>query len=383
MRLKTTPEDFVVREATSLRIRRQPGPYRVYLLEKTGWNTADALMRIARAHRIPYRLFSYGGKKDRHAHTVQYVTVKDIRKDLSVTEKGYRFRALGWSTEPMTPGCILMNHFEVTLRELTAPEVERITGNLERVQQLGLPNYFDDQRFGSYDRERGFIAERMLQGNWEEALAIALTSPYPGEHKVARRRKRALRERWGDWASCRAIARTAFEQRSFDLLQQSPAAFREALATVHQEEAAMWVAAYQSYLWNEMVRRLLLLRGWGCTAVPGVAGEYLFATREAELEGWIIPLPGRRMRFEDPHSGDILVEILRERRLRPASLERELLPGLALHASPREVLLRPQGLHMEGPEPDERYPGHQKLRLRFTLPRGSYATMVVKALLHS
>lgn len=121
MRMKATPEDFVVREATALRIRKTPAPYRVYALEKTGWNTVDALVRIAREKRIPYDRFAYGGKKDRHAHTLQYVTVQ-APVDLSHTTKGYSFKWLGFSPEPMGPAMITANHFEVTVRELKPEE---------------------------------------------------------------------------------------------------------------------------------------------------------------------------------------------------------------------------------------------------------------------
>ena len=77
VRLKTTPEDFVVREAVDLHIRPKPARYRVYLLEKKGWNTADAISAIARERRLPLSRIRYGGKKDRHGHTWQYVTIDD------------------------------------------------------------------------------------------------------------------------------------------------------------------------------------------------------------------------------------------------------------------------------------------------------------------
>lgn len=381
MRLKSTPEDFLVREATDLRIRKQPAPYRVYLLEKTGWNTADALMRIAKAKRVPYARFAYGGKKDRHAHTFQYVTVAQVPHDLSLTEKGYSLKFLGFSTEPMAPGHILANHFELTVRELKPEEQKRLTAGRKRVLAQGIPNYFDDQRFGNLDRERGFLAEQMLLGRWETALDMALTSIYSEEHKEAKQRKRALREQWGDWAACRAIAQTALEQRAFDLLSQRPGAFRDALATVHKETAQLWISSYQSFLWNEVLRRLLTRRGWSGPEVPGAAGPYIFPTSAAALEDLVIPLPGRGMRFPDPETGIILEEILAERRLRPSSLEGELLPGLRFNASPRPARVAPDGLWMEGPSPDERYPGHEKVTLRFSLPRGSYATMVIKGLM--
>jgi tRNA pseudouridine13 synthase len=381
MRLKATPADFVVREATSLRIRKEPAPYRVYMLEKQDWNTTDALARIAKDRRISYDRIGYGGKKDRHAHTFQYVTVHQHPQDLSLTSKGYSLQMLGYSMEPMEPSKIVSNHFEVTVRELRPEEAGRLAAAVGRVKETGMPNYFDDQRFGNYDKERGFIAERMLQGKWEEALNMALTSIHPEEHKDAKQRKRELRQRWGDWAACRALAQTAFEQRSFDLLLAGgPGPFKAALATANRETALLWVSTYQSFLWNETLRRLLAEKGWSGASVPGAAGDYVFPTEAGRLGDLVIPLPGRGMRFPSPETGLIMEEILQERRLRPASLDGEVLPGLGFKASPREALVRPAGLWVDPPEPDELYPGFQKLLLRFSLPRGSYATMLVKAL---
>lgn len=381
MRLKSTPEDFMVREATDLRIRKQPGPYRVYMLEKTGWNTADALSTIAREKRVPLSKFAYGGKKDRYGHTFQYVTVQH-HGDLSFATPnypnttGYSFKAMGYSMEPMASGRILSNRFELVIREIRPDEAAQIKAGLERVRSEGFPNYFDDQRFGSYDPERGFTAEKMLQGKWEEALAIPLTYSYPTEKREAKERKQLLRERWGDWAACREVAKTAFEQRSFDLLMAKPGAFKEALATARREELEMWVSAYQSFLWNETLRNLM---GDG-PELPGTAGPYRFAPPNHRLKEMIIPLPGRSMRFPAAEAGVILEEILRQRRLRPSVLEQELLPGLIMKASPREAWVVPQSWHAEGFKPDERYPGTQKLELRFTLPKGCFATMMIKAL---
>jgi len=378
MRLKTTPDDFVVREAVDLRIRRKPAPYRVYMLEKQGWNTADAISAIARAKGLSPSRIRYGGKKDRYGHTFQYVTIEHPA-DLSLATPGYQLRAMGYSTEPMAPAKILANHFEVTVRELEPEQAKRMRVGADRVKVDGFPNYFDDQRFGSYDPERGLIAEQMLRGRWEEALAIALTAAYPGEKREAKERKQALRAAWGSWAECRALAKTAFEQRTFTLLQEHPDQFRQALATARREELEMWVSAYQSFLWNEVLRRLIG-ENPATVDIPGAAGPYRFGPAAPALRAMRIPLPGRGMRFPDPDVGLLLEEILRERRLRPGQLEGELLPGLPMKASPREAWVTLSSLQTEGPQPDERYGGHQKLTLRFTLPKGTYATMLIKAL---
>lgn len=381
MRLKATPEDFVVREAVDLRIRQKPARYRVYLLEKKGWNTADVVSAIARARGIPQSLICYGGKKDRHGHTFQYITIEHPA-DHSLATPAYRLKAVGYATEPMGPARILANHFEVTVRELNPEAAERLVTGAARVAAEGFPNYFDDQRFGSYDPERGFIVEHMLQGRWEAALAIALTHVYPGEKKAAKARKRQLREAWGDWPACRALARTAFEQRCFDLLSRHPDRFREALATARREEVEMWLSAYQSFLWNDVLARLVARSAAGqaeTALVAGTANVYRFGPPSPSLREMVIPLPGKGMRFPAPEAGLVLEEVLRERRLRPAQLQSELLPGYMMKGSPREAWVTPRALHTEGPLPDDRYPGHLRLLLRFTLPRGAYATMLLKA----
>ncbi|WP_273378270.1 tRNA pseudouridine(13) synthase TruD [Symbiobacterium thermophilum] len=384
MRLKTTPEDFVVREAVDLHIRQKPARYRVYLLEKKGWNTADAVAAIARARRLPPGRIQYGGKKDRHAHTFQYVTI-DHPADHSLSTPHYRLKAVGYATEPMAPGRVLANHFEVTVRELRPEEAARLVDGVRRVAAAGFPNYFDDQRFGSFDPRRGFIAEQMAQGRWEQALQIALTHVYPGEKSRAKARKRRLLEAWGDWATCLDLAETAFERRCFALLAEQPGGFRAALATARREEQEMWLSAWQAFLWNEVLRRLVAAAAGGDeppAEAAGVAGPYRFARPTPELQQMVIPLPGRGMRFSDPRAGLILEDVLRERRLRPAQLEAELLPGLWLRSSPREAWVMPRSVRVDPPQPDERYPGFERVSLRFTLPRGAYATMLIKAAAH-
>jgi tRNA pseudouridine13 synthase len=379
LRLKRDPQDFVVREATSLRIRREPGPYQVYLLEKEGWNTVDALMRIAKASGLPYKAFSYGGKKDRHAVTAQYITVEGSRRDLSTQQKGYKLTRLGYANEPMAPSQILHNSFQLTVRELTEAEATQMVARAKTLKAI--PNWFDDQRFGNMDRERGFVVEKLLQGRAAEALNLALTTVWSEESREAKERKRQMREAWGDWPTLQGLAETAFERRCFDLMLADPNNAKKALATSHPEQIGLWISTYQSFLWNEVLRRWLIRRGWVGAVAPGVAGEllYLDPTVAVDLRT-IIPMPGQGMRFPVPETGLILEEILRERRLRPAALEGEVLPGHAIRSFPREAFIRPEGLHVGAPEPDEHYPGKQKLTLRFILPRGAYATNLIKAL---
>src|SRR5262245_38835117 len=74
MKLKQRPEDFQVEEVTDV-LPTAHGNFAFYRLEKSGWSTPDAFQAIRRRWKIDLRRLSYGGLKDRHAHTVQYFTI--------------------------------------------------------------------------------------------------------------------------------------------------------------------------------------------------------------------------------------------------------------------------------------------------------------------
>jgi len=52
-----------------------------------------------------------------------------------------------------------------------------------------------------------------------------------------------------------------------------------------------------------------------------------------------------------------------------------------MYRGKRALLLFPQDIALSADKPDELFPGQRRLTLSFVLPRGSYATLLVKALL--
>src|SRR5262245_62744793 len=74
MKLKQRPEDFRVEEITAA-VAGETGDFSFYRLDKTGWTTPDALAAVRRRWRLDFRRVSYGGLKDRHAVTSQFLTI--------------------------------------------------------------------------------------------------------------------------------------------------------------------------------------------------------------------------------------------------------------------------------------------------------------------
>src|SRR5947209_10027915 len=147
MKLKQQPEDFQVEELTDVTPTGQ-GSFAFYRLEKRGWSTPDALAAVRRRWKLQPNRLSYGGLKDRHAQTVQYFSVfRGPQRNLE--HHGVTVTYLGMVAEPYTSKDIRANRFRLTLRAVGPDQVAGMRQELEQVRTDGVPNYFDDQRFGS------------------------------------------------------------------------------------------------------------------------------------------------------------------------------------------------------------------------------------------
>ena len=91
-----------------------------------------------------------------------------------------------------------------------------------------------------------------------------------------------------------------------------------------------------------------------------------------------LPLPTARTRLDplDPRSA-LLETVLAEEGLRPEQLKLKGSRKMFFSRGERAALCLPTGLTTQA-EPDELHPGRSKLLLAFELPRGCYATLIVK-----
>ena len=147
MKLKQQPDDFQVVELTEVKPGGD-GPFAFYRLEKSNWTTPDAVATIRRRWKLELRRISYAGLKDRHAHTIQYLTILH-GPCRNLKQNSIRVQYLGQLTQPYTSRELEGNQFRIVLRDLSANQLTNAITALEEVRQHGVPNYFDDQRFGS------------------------------------------------------------------------------------------------------------------------------------------------------------------------------------------------------------------------------------------
>jgi tRNA pseudouridine13 synthase len=332
---------------------------------------------------LPPGRFSYGGKKDRRALTSQFIAIRNAR-DFSFEGENFSLEDRGFMDRPMGPDLILANAFRITIRDLE--DIAALGVNFEEVKRTGFPNFFDDQRFRSYDPERGFFAEKILRRHWNGALKVFLTSSTPEDSQAERERKAALFKNWKDWPLLLELAGGPLERRVFGFLNGRPNGSDRALHRIPAEEVSMQYAAFQSHLWNELLRRLIKQKVRDLEQVPGREGGYLFwrtldDSNLAYLGGLEIPTAAARMKFCDDLTRRLFEDILSEKGLTPGSFRTKALRKVSFRSFSRRSLIIPADLKTIAAGDDELHPGKKKWTLSFTLPRGSYGTMLVKRLM--
>ncbi len=386
MKLKQQPEDFAVEELTDVTPGEQ-GAFAFYRLAKRGWTTPDALAAIRRRWHIDAHRLAYGGLKDRHADTAQYLTIfHGPRRNLIHHDIWLDY--LGQVPAPYSSRDIRANRFRITLRDLPAGQADAALGAVKAVRRDGVPNYFDEQRFGSVGSGRDFVAKQMVRGEWEEALRLALAAPYEFDRAEQKREKEILRTCWGRWAECKERLPRGHARSLVDYLVHHPDDFRGAVARLRPELQGLYLSAFQSDLWNRILAACLTrsVPAEQLRAVRLKLGELPVPVRlddvqRAALVSLAIPLPAARWPF-DPAApwAEAARSVLAEEGLAWEDLKLKGLRKPFFTRGERVALVVPQDLTAEA-GPDDRHPGRTLLRLAFELPRGSYATMVVKRVL--
>ena len=163
-----------------------------------------------------------------------------------------------------------------------------------------------------------------------------------------------------------------------------PGAFGFAFERLDQNLRILYVSAYQSWLWNRtlaaIVRKLP-----DTYEVEYAAGKHVFYRtidpkshdRLAELA---IPLITPSEKFEG-EIAEITSAILQEEKVEQRQFRLKKLAKTFFGKGRRDALMAPGGLAASTAD-DELNRGRRKMTLSFELPKGSYATVLLKRLFH-
>jgi tRNA pseudouridine13 synthase len=163
-RIKAVPEDFEVEEVPAYEPSGS-GDFLYLWVEKRDMGAEYFARQVARRLGIPPGEVGTAGLKDRRAVTRQMVSVPASCADRvgALDGEGIRVLSVNRHGNKLKPGHLHGNRFRILVRDADPASPERLGPILSRLRDEGLPNYYGPQRFGR-DGETVRLGLAMLSG---------------------------------------------------------------------------------------------------------------------------------------------------------------------------------------------------------------------------
>ena len=150
-----TPRDFVVQEIPLYEASGE-GEHLMICVRKKGLSTNELLKILSSELSIPIKEIGYAGLKDKNALTTQYLSLpKRAQSSLlkvaeNLQEKNIKILSLASHNNKIRIGHLKGNKFFIRLKKIAKSDTAKIFQVLEKIKTYGMPNYFGYQRFGKF-----------------------------------------------------------------------------------------------------------------------------------------------------------------------------------------------------------------------------------------
>lgn len=380
--IKESAEDFLVEEIP-LYLPCGEGEHTYALIEKRGITTLEAIRRLARALKVPEREIGYAGMKDSRGVTRQTVSLPRVAPEevRALELPGIAVLAAQRHRNKLRLGHLAGNRFRIRVRGVVPEPLPRAEAILAVLARRGVPNRFGEQRYGVQGNSH-LIGRAMLAGDWRGAVDLLIGDPAKVEGEGWRGAIEAYLRGEIEESIRLFPGHCRTEREVLQRLAKRPDDFERGFQAVHPRLKKLYLSACQSHLFDRVVAERIdsldtVMAGdlaWkhengACFLVEDAAAEAPRAARfEISPTG---PIFGCRMTPAGGEVGEREGALLAAAGLTPASFD---LPG---------------GLRMEGERRPLRVPvgepraeaDAEGLVLEFSLPKGSYATAVLREIM--
>lgn len=425
-RLRTRPEHFRVQELEQfsfepISVDSSAYPYLVLRITLRNWETGAFASQLADGIEGSRERIDWAGTKDRRAVSTQLFTVRDAEPGDIPDISGADIEVVGRAGRQLQFGDLVGNAFTIVIADPERPEhVDEIAAELadfaggrpgSRARKLeeidptdsrtvGVPNFFGQQRFGSHRPVTHEVGFRILDGDWKSAVLAYVGNPAPAEPE-ATRLARAHVENTENWAAAleKFPDHLSYERAMLHRLVESDetasADFRAALQAVPQHLQRLFIHAAQSLLFNRILSERLerglpfdrpVTGDLVCFSDPDVSVDMRIPDPDRiqqvtpdRLSTMIThcergrafvtaPLVGTESAFASEEPGAIEQEVLSNVGIEPSDFE---LPAPFGSTGTRRSVFVGTDVQVE----------QSPLSLAFSLPKGSYATVLLREFL--
>tara|TARA_B100001029_G_scaffold39201_1_gene30330 strand:- start:222 stop:1619 length:1398 start_codon:yes stop_codon:yes gene_type:complete len=430
--LKSRFEDFRVEEVGRTPALEGKGRFTVVKVTLTNWETNRFVGKLARKLGISKNRIWFSGTKDKRAITTQLLVIDAPQKKVaSIEMPDVEIEVLGRSHQKLGFGDHNSNRFTITVRgcadsdgtPLEAKDaIARVNAIFENMElRLGagkFPNWIGPQRFGATRPVTPVVGRSVIADDWKGAVDSYLGMPGIYQQPEVEEFRQIWRES-GDVEKCLEVIpkHLGFERDMLQHLSKRPEDWIGAFRKLPNNLQLMMVHSLQSEAFNRIIASRLQA---GLTLSEPIEGDVVGLVQDSgkidmaklvEVDSDILPritrnckrgrlavtaaLPGGESTYSNSQPGDIEKQVLTDMDLMSEDWQVAGIPRLTSKGSRRALTVSFSefsveeageigadwlgGRFSDGPRDGEVWhPDGCSLRLRFSLPSGTYATILMR-----
>ncbi|XP_076336847.1 pseudouridine synthase 7 [Tachypleus tridentatus] len=403
------------------------GDYTNFVLYKENRDTMDAINNVAAMLKMKTSAFSYAGTKDKRGKTSQQVSVYRVSGErllnLNGRLRGITIGNIQYKQKPIKLGDLSGNNFVIIIRNITGSDTE-VEQAVESLHSKGFVNYYGMQRFGTTTVPTQDIGRALVQGDYKGAIELILKPRGVEDANLA-----ACRKLWWETRDASKALRQLQRKSTIEghllqgLVAHGPNDLVNALNFIPRNTRLMYIHSYQSFIWNKVVTQRIKQFGLvpivGDLVLPGNDPEKDICkddvskcspsvvteadlSRGVSIYDIVLPLPGYNVVYPQNEVIEWYKELLEKDNLTLTSFQSRV-KSYSLGGSYRHLLVRPQLMSwtmlryddikeplvlsdldvVQGVQlPSVLTSGELRaLKLEFSLPSSSYATMAIREVL--
>lgn len=251
--------------------------YPLYILEKSNIDSNHAISQIEKRFGIALKVI---GLKDAKAKTKQYATTEQLKNTPRVIRTDQILLTLsGFTRKPLLKASLLGNEFTIIINDNQHSDVSTFEPEIKNIA-----NFYGLQRFGSERAVTHLVGKEIIRRNFKNAVELLLCYTSEYDSKMSRE----IREKCRDphnypWVLKKLPRGMDIEYQVMSAIVKGKDAI-SALRAIPINMRRLFVQAYQAYIFNLCLSRALLN---GEKLLKGKNGDLCFETRGPFIFGKI------------------------------------------------------------------------------------------------
>ena len=419
-RIKKRYKDFIVREITHsgrvLELKEDFGPinfsedskdnFTLFNIIKVNKDTFEAVRLISKALGIEAKSIGYAGLKDKRSISVQMASIRGnyVEKLKNLKLNDIYIRNISPSKNSVKLGYNWGNHFVITLRDIKhmPDQMKKIEELFNYLRDHGFPNYYGLQRFGTFRPNSHIIGRFILESQFRKAYEEFVIKDYPTEMPQSQKVRAELANTGDlDKALNSFPIGLEYERTMIKYLLDNPGDYEGAIFHLPKYLIKLLISSFQSYLFNKMVSlrdrqgnslhnpvkgdviSILNEENGNITQIKHIYGglydEYLQKARKLNRAKILVPLVGYNTNLDDfPYMKTLFLDVIKNECISLSLFKNSLLETYEFKGSFRPIIVKPIGLKNLEYSEDDLFPNRYKMKIEFSLQKGSYATLLLR-----